>query len=995
MKTTTLKHCGLLASLLLTIVLTTLPARAQLGPPDLNVLTDLRDNFGWGAVFGWTNGNPCPPLPDDPNWNGVSCQSGRVSKLDMTCGAVKLNAPPFPHLIYMSQLKELSLRSCFTGGIQATQFSANSGGAACSGFCGPITRSAITTKLRFDTGQTINGTIDELFRQSETPPAQSGLNPTRFPVLTTLYLTDTKMSGTIPDGVMLFTSATDIRLNYASFSGSLPATGNASKNLWLNGNQLEGTLPDYIRNATGNVSVRYNKFDVVNTPAGSIDTLDPLWRTTQTVPPTGVIVSSLGAGTATLAWTPIAYQQHGGYYEVLSSQTAGGPYTSRGTTENSGGKTASSLVVAGLPAGINYFIVRTFTPAHTGVFPMGCTQEVDCVTENNPNNLTSINSAETNGNIPASLTVTKTADTNDGTCDADCSLREAIAAANATATSETITFDIPANDAGCASGVCTITLGGTQLTINNAATAGTLTISNPNGTAANLRVSGNNASRVFNVVSGANLTLDNLTVKGGRVTGSNNFGGGIFNNGGTLTLTNCAVSNNVLSGINNVGGGIYSGGTLTLTNSTVSGNALIGGTNSFSRGGGVASELSTVNITNSTISNNSASGTGNDGGGIYALGGTLNITGSTISNNSALGGSNENYGGGIYSRQATLNLTNSTVSGNSVTGSGNNQGGGIRSSQNPINLTGSTISNNSAIGGTANIGGGIFDEASSTIKARNSIISGNTAASSPEFNAGFNVNDSNLIGNAAQVRLAPLGFYGGATMTHALLSGSTAINAGNNCVLTQTCTTFNAPIALTSDQRGASRVGQVDIGAFELNNSANGGNFAADLPNGTQNVGYNFQIAPNNGAFTYSVTGGALPNGVSLSTNIAPNAVVALSGTPTNSGTFNFAVTASDGTNSNVTNYSLQVFGPTAASVSIGGRVMSTDGRGIRNAIVMLTLQNGETIQTRSSSFGYFRFDGIEAGQTVVVSVISKRFQFAPQIVSVNEELTELNFIAQ
>lgn len=57
-----------------------------------------------------------------------------------------------------------------------------------------------------------------------------------------------------------------------------------------------------------------------------------------------------------------------------------------------------------------------------------------------------------------SYTVTKTADTNDGSCSSsDCSLREAIVAANAsTSTPHTISFSIPTSDSGCVSGVCTI-----------------------------------------------------------------------------------------------------------------------------------------------------------------------------------------------------------------------------------------------------------------------------------------------------------------------------------------------------------------------------------------------------------------------------------------------------------------------------------------------------------------------------------------------------------
>ena len=101
-----------------------------------------------------------------------------------------------------------------------------------------------------------------------------------------------------------------------------------------------------------------------------------------------------------------------------------------------------------------------------------------------------------------------------------------------------------------------------------------------------------------------------------------------------------------------------------------------------------------------------------------------------------------------------------------------------------------------------------------------------------------------------------------------------------------------------------------------------------------------------------------------------------------------------DGVNSNVTNYRVQFVAPLAANVSIGGRVTATDGRGIRNAMVVLTLANGETMQTRTGTFGYFRFDDIEVGQTVVVSVISKRFTFAPQIVSLEDNIADLDFIA-
>ena len=85
---------------------------------------------------------------------------------------------------------------------------------------------------------------------------------------------------------------------------------------------------------------------------------------------------------------------------------------------------------------------------------------------------------------------------------------------------------------------------------------------------------------------------------------------------------------------------------------------------------------------------------------------------------------------------------------------------------------------------------------------------------------------------------------------------------------------------------------------------------------------------------------------------------------------------------------------PTAANVSLSGRVLTADGRGLRNAVVSLTKENGETIFTRTSSFGYYRFDEIEVGQTVILAVSSKRYQFTPRVVSLSDELTELDFVA-
>lgn len=101
----------------------------------------------------------------------------------------------------------------------------------------------------------------------------------------------------------------------------------------------------------------------------------------------------------------------------------------------------------------------------------------------------------------------------------------------------------------------------------------------------------------------------------------------------------------------------------------------------------------------------------------------------------------------------------------------------------------------------------------------------------------------------------------------------------------------------------------------------------------------------------------------------------------------------------NVTGFSdwtLAEFAPSAANVSIGGRVLTANGNGINKAIVTLTEQNGNVRRAITNSFGYYRFDDVEVGQTCVFSVANKRYQFAEptRVVSVTEDALDLDFMA-
>lgn len=86
---------------------------------------------------------------------------------------------------------------------------------------------------------------------------------------------------------------------------------------------------------------------------------------------------------------------------------------------------------------------------------------------------------------------------------------------------------------------------------------------------------------------------------------------------------------------------------------------------------------------------------------------------------------------------------------------------------------------------------------------------------------------------------------------------------------------------------------------------------------------------------------------------------------------------------------------PTAANVSISGKVTNSTGESLANAEVILTDSSGNSSKTRTSSFGFYRFEDVEAGQVYVLEVHKKRYRFIPQIITINEEISELNFIAE
>jgi len=79
---------------------------------------------------------------------------------------------------------------------------------------------------------------------------------------------------------------------------------------------------------------------------------------------------------------------------------------------------------------------------------------------------------------------------------------------------------------------------------------------------------------------------------------------------------------------------------------------------------------------------------------------------------------------------------------------------------------------------------------------------------------------------------------------------------------------------------------------------------------------------------------------------------------------------------------------PTAAEVTVGGRVLSSLNAAIPRAIVTFTGADGVTHAAVTNNFGFYTITGLQAGQTYLITVSARRYIFAPQAVSVVDNLT-------
>ena len=423
--------------------------------------------------------------------------------------------------------------------------------------------------------------------------------------------------------------------------------------------------------------------------------------------------------------------------------------------------------------------------------------------------------------LAASFNVSRFDDPVPGSCSpGDCSLREAILAANASLGADTI--DLPA-------GTYTLSISGKNEDSNLTGDLDILDALTINGlsTGATITAAGGWDDRIIDSpIAGFTISLTGLTIAGGNLSSG---GGGGIRSVAALTMINCFIQDNqafeaagmetsdslfMVSTIVRRNASGSTGGGLTMFGPSIIELSTITGNSASTSGGGIYYGGSLLQLIGSTISGNSAAWYG---GGIEMLGTTISINGSTISDNTSFGtGGIDSYG--------TLDINNSTISGNKSTMG--LAGGILEANGFTGNMNNSTVAFNetSYFGGT----GGIYVDPGATFTILNSIIAKNhnLATYSQDCKGTLVANDYNLVQDVTACnlttgthnltgldpRLSILGSHGGATFTHALMVGSPALDTANPLPPGS-----GGLACLVNDQASQIRPigGACDMGAFE------------------------------------------------------------------------------------------------------------------------------------------------------------------------------------
>jgi len=590
----------------------------------------------------------------------------------------------------------------------------------------------------------------------------------------------------------------------------------------------------------------------------------------------------------------------------------------------------------------------------------------------------------------ATFPVTKAADTNDGACNADCSLREAVVAANAAAGADIITFNAGINP------TLTITSGGASensaasgdLDINDSTTITgnaptTISTSGYTNTCGDCKVFGIDQTGGFPslAVSFSGVTIQNGVNTTPGVCGTFfETGGGIdfflTGTGNVMSMATSTVQNNTAGACAaSHGGGVNvdsansatvggpSAGTVTFTSVTVTKNSAL------HEGGGLnlAADKHDVTMTNCVVGGPLAAdanqttdttSTSSAGGGIdveHSFGGTVQISGGSIQNNSAISG-----GGLVIRSNENATISNVTISNNTSTGAGATHGSagggvaivelGVAGFTATISFSGCTISNNHSDvnNGQAPVGGGVYMSSAYAATLSNCTVSGNTSGSGAGmYNAGKDIVQALTLSNGTSVSTNAAAAAGGGIM-----------NANSNAAAIVLDGTAGAGIIIDNNTSGSGGDGIEQEGTAATAMSCSG------------TVSLNNNDSINITAGTFTSTSGTLNLGGNLT--VASGSIFA-----PNAGTVNFNGTAAQAINGTATSENFNNFivnktgtlsvGGSTTSLSISGNVTLTAGTfaaGTATAIGMTTgnwTNNGATFTPNSSVVSFTNTGGAQA----------------------------------
>ncbi|MEQ1606173.1 MAG: carboxypeptidase-like regulatory domain-containing protein [Pyrinomonadaceae bacterium] len=437
----------------------------------------------------------------------------------------------------------------------------------------------------------------------------------------------------------------------------------------------------------------------------------------------------------------------------------------------------------------------------------------------------------------------------------------------------------------------------------------------------------------------------NLTITGpgpNLLTVSGNNAVRVFNVGGSLPGVTVTISGIKISGgrapNNDFGGGIEKNfGSLTISNCVISGNT-VPGTSSFGGGGGIDNFQGPLTITGSVITGNSANGYG---GGVLSDGGVLTITDSTISGNST------RIGGGVFFLNAAANISRSTISGNTAV----SQGGGAIVQDGSLAISNSTVSGNTANNASA-AGAALF-------------------VNSVDANASLQVTGCTIANNTA-----PANSGGGMLVS----AGTTSAAA----------TVRSSIVANNTEPNLRTQNAAASIASQGFNLTTGSGNGFLTQPSDKLNAQAGLAPLASNGGPTQ--THALLPASQAIDAGMSFASATDQRG----SGFLRIVdlspANASGGDGADIGAFELQSE-PPPATVSIGGRVTTPSGLGVRNAVVALTDPKGIRRTATTSSFGIYSFTGVQTGVLFVVGVSSKRYRFAPQSITPTANLSNIDFV--